>query len=80
MTKKMHSRTLGVLSHSKTNNEVIYEEITEEEMYQGNTIASALNFKILGLAVSITESGNKQFGPVRDLSALGDMVDGNLSY
>lgn len=58
--------------HSKKNNEVIFEEITEEEIFEGYTIASALNFKLLGLSVSITQSGAEQFGPVQDLSPLGD--------
>lgn len=57
------------------NDEVIFEEITEEEMFEGYTIASALNFKFLGLSVSITQSGGAQFGPAQDLSPLGDMVD-----
>ena len=61
--------------HSKKNNEVIFEEITEEEIFEGYTIASALNFKLLGLSVSITQSGAEQFGPVQDLSPLGDTVD-----
>ncbi|KAL3619418.1 hypothetical protein CASFOL_036988 [Castilleja foliolosa] len=57
--------------------EVVLEEITEEEMREGYTIASALNFKSLGLAASIGQSGGEQFGPVKDLSPLGDM-DGSL--
>ena len=60
--------------HSKKN-EVVLEEITEEELYEGHTIASALNFKLLGLAVSMAQSGKEQFGTVKDLSPLGDMVD-----
>ena len=61
--------------HPKKNNEVTFEEITEEEMFEGYTIASALNFKFLDLSVSITQSGGEQFGPAQDLSPLGDMVD-----
>ncbi|PIN17888.1 hypothetical protein CDL12_09445 [Handroanthus impetiginosus] len=57
--------------------EVILEEITDEEIHEGYTIASALNFKSLGLSASIVQSGGDQFGPVKDLSALGDM-DGSL--
>ncbi|KAK6146409.1 hypothetical protein DH2020_020278 [Rehmannia glutinosa] len=57
--------------------EVILEEITEEETREGYTIASALNFKSLALAASIDQSGGEQFGPVKDLSPLGDM-DGSL--
>ncbi|KAL8529518.1 hypothetical protein ACS0TY_006808 [Phlomoides rotata] len=60
---------------TKKINEVILEEITEEEIDEGYTIASALNFKSLGLCASI--GGGEQFGPVKDLSPLGDM-DGSL--
>lgn len=54
--------------------EVILEEITEEEIHEGYTIASALNFKSLGLSASIGQSGGEHFGPAKDLSPLGDMV------
>ncbi|KAM7253783.1 hypothetical protein ACFE04_031465 [Oxalis oulophora] len=63
--------------HSKKINDVVLEEITEEEVYEGHTIASALNFNSLGLSISATESGTDNFGPVKNLSALGDM-DGSL--
>ncbi|MFS8029949.1 putative vacuolar protein sorting-associated protein [Helianthus anomalus] len=62
---------------SKKTNEVILEEITEEEFHDGYTIASALNFKLLGMSASISDNGNDHFGDVKDLSALGDM-DGSL--
>uniref|UniRef100_A0A7N1A9Q6 Peroxin/Ferlin domain-containing protein n=1 Tax=Kalanchoe fedtschenkoi TaxID=63787 RepID=A0A7N1A9Q6_KALFE len=55
----------------------VFEEITQEEIYEGYTIASALNFKSLGLTVAVSESGNEQFGAPKDLSPLGDM-DGSL--
>lgn len=54
--------------------EVTLEEITEEEIHEGATIASALNFKSLGLSASISQAGGEHFGPVKDLSPLGDMV------
>ncbi|KAL3817950.1 hypothetical protein ACJIZ3_003855 [Penstemon smallii] len=57
--------------------EVVLEEITDEDMLEGYTIAAALNFKSLGISASISQSGGEQFGPVRDLSPLGDM-DGSL--
>ncbi|XP_022875485.1 uncharacterized protein LOC111393931 isoform X1 [Olea europaea var. sylvestris] len=57
--------------------EVTLEEITEEEIHEGATIASALNFKSLGLSASISQAGGEHFGPVKDLSPLGDM-DGSL--
>lgn len=59
---------------SKRNNDLFLEEISEEEIYEGNTIASFINFKLLGLSASINLSGEKSFGPVKDLSPLGDMV------
>nr|KAJ0223909.1 hypothetical protein LSAT_V11C200089000 [Lactuca sativa] len=62
---------------SKKTNEVILEEITEEEFHEGYTIASALNFKLLGLSASISDNGNDHFGDVTDLSPLADM-DGSL--
>ncbi|XP_020979196.1 uncharacterized protein LOC107640015 [Arachis ipaensis] len=58
-------------------NASILEEITEEEIYDGYTIASALNFNVLAISVAIAHSGNEHFGPVKDLSPLGDM-DGSL--
>ncbi|KAL8266737.1 hypothetical protein R6Q59_004081 [Mikania micrantha] len=62
---------------SKKVNELIIEEITEEEFHDGYTIASALNFKLLGMSASISDNGNDHFGDVKDLSALGEM-DGSL--
>ncbi|KAK1438468.1 hypothetical protein QVD17_04277 [Tagetes erecta] len=62
---------------SKKINDVVVEEITEEEFHDGYTIASALNFKLLGMSASISDNGNDHFGDVKDLSALGDM-DGSL--
>ncbi|KAF8380627.1 hypothetical protein HHK36_028116 [Tetracentron sinense] len=63
--------------HSKQSSEVILEEITEEEIFEGYTIDSALSFKAVGLSVSISQSGKERFGPVKDLSPLGDM-DGSM--
>ncbi|XP_057487524.1 uncharacterized protein LOC130773593 isoform X2 [Actinidia eriantha] len=70
-------RKMALPFQSNENNEAILEEITEEEIYEGHTIASALNFKLLSLSVSITQSGGERFGPAKDLSPLGDM-DGSL--
>lgn len=80
LTLKIHDRSrkstrrLSVPFQSRKNNEVILQEITEEEIIGGYTIVSALNFKLLGLSASISQSGLEQFGPVTDLSPLGDMV------
>ncbi|KAL8101699.1 hypothetical protein AgCh_033550 [Apium graveolens] len=71
------TRRLSVPFQSKRNNEVILQEITEEEINGGYTIVSTLNFKLLGLSAAISLSGPEQFGPVADLSPLGDM-DGSM--
>ncbi|XP_031385571.1 uncharacterized protein LOC116199374 isoform X2 [Punica granatum] len=73
---KKSTRKLSLPFHSAKSNELSLEEITEEEIYDGYTIASALNFNMLGLSVSF--STEEQFGPVKDLSSLGDM-DGSVA-
>ncbi|KAI6702353.1 hypothetical protein NL676_011489 [Syzygium grande] len=75
MGGKKSTRKFALPFHSKKGNGNFFEEIAEEELYDGHTIASALNFNILGLSVS--SSGEGHFGPVKDLSLLGDM-DGSL--
>ncbi|XP_021892866.1 uncharacterized protein LOC110810873 isoform X2 [Carica papaya] len=77
LTVTKQTRKIGFPFQYKKNKEILLEEITEEEIYEGHTIASALNFKFLGLSVSIAHSGDGQYGPVKDLSPLGDM-DGSL--
>lgn len=69
---KKSTRKLSLPFGSAKSNELNFEEITEEEIYDGYTIASALNFNMLGLSVSF--SSEEQFGPVKYLSSLGDMV------
>lgn len=59
---------------STTKTEKIVFQIAEEEMACGYTIAAAMNFKHLGISASIARAGKEYFGPVQDLSALGDMV------
>lgn len=71
--RKMKKKPLSF--HTKKIEEVILEEITEEDIHEGYTLASALNFKSLGLSASIGHSGEDNFGPVKDLSPLGDMVN-----
>lgn len=71
---KKHTRKIALPIQSKDKKEVLYEEITEEELFGGHTIASAMNFNTLGLSMSIAQSGDERFGPVKDLSPLGDMV------
>ncbi|XP_052211647.1 uncharacterized protein LOC127814276 isoform X2 [Diospyros lotus] len=77
VTGRKHTKKINFPFPLGKKNEVILEEITEEEIYEGHTIASALNFKSMGLSVSVTQSGKELFGPVKDLSPLGDM-DGSL--
>ncbi|OIT20385.1 hypothetical protein A4A49_38349 [Nicotiana attenuata] len=59
---------------SKRNNELVLEEISEEEIYERNTIASVLNFKLLGLSASIKLSSKESFGPVKDLSPMAHWI------
>lgn len=74
LSGKKDTRRFGLHFLSKKKNKVLFEEITEEEIIEGCTLASALNFKMLGLSVSIAQSGQEHFGPVEDLSPLVDMV------
>lgn len=74
MSSKKTKSKVSLPFKSKKIDEVILEEITEEEFHDGYTIASALNFKLLGMSASISDNGHDHFGDVRDLSALGDMV------
>lgn len=72
---KSPTRKIPFPFKSKKSGEVILEDITDEELCEGHTIASALNFKLLGLSASASQSGEEHFGPVKDLSPLNDMVD-----
>lgn len=73
--KQAHKIAFSLQTKNKT--EVVLEEITDDEIFDGHTIASALNFKLLGISASITQSGEENYGPAKDLSPLGDM-DGSL--
>ncbi|KAK7307747.1 hypothetical protein VNO77_41077 [Canavalia gladiata] len=77
MSGKRHVPKIAAQFQTNKKNGLILEEITEEEIYDGYTMASALNFNMLALSVAIAESGNEHFGPVKDLAPLGDM-DGSL--
>ncbi|KAJ6828337.1 uncharacterized protein M6B38_362940 [Iris pallida] len=70
-------RHFSVPFHSNPKSEKIFCKMTEEEMVGGYTIASALNFKLLGISAAISRPDKERFGPVRDLSPLGDM-DGSI--
>ncbi|KAK9094958.1 hypothetical protein Scep_026427 [Stephania cephalantha] len=62
---------------SRQRSEVLVEEITEAELLEGCTIDSILNFKLMGMSISIDKSSKKFYGPIQDLSPLGDM-DGSV--
>nr|AFN89138.1 vacuolar protein sorting 13 [Mesembryanthemum crystallinum] len=62
---------------SRKNNLEISGQITEDEFHEGYTIVSSLDFKNVGLQASIAQSGEDSFGPIKDLSPLGDM-DGSV--
>ncbi|KAL6642664.1 hypothetical protein ACP70R_020845 [Stipagrostis hirtigluma subsp. patula] len=53
--------------------EKLLYDIKHDELVDGYTIASGLNFKGLGLSSSVSRHGGGQFGPVKELSPLGDM-------
>ncbi|XP_077244890.1 pleckstrin homology (PH) domain-containing protein [Tasmannia lanceolata] len=57
--------------------EKVVGEITEDEIFEGYTIDSALNFGLLGLSVSISSPEKERFGPAKELSPLGSM-DGSI--
>ncbi|ESW28603.1 hypothetical protein PHAVU_002G003000 [Phaseolus vulgaris] len=77
MSGKRHMPKVAAKFQVNKKNGLILEEITEEEIYDGYTIASAFNFNMLALSVAIAQSGNEHFGPVTNLAPLGDM-DGSL--
>uniref|UniRef100_J3N503 PH domain-containing protein n=1 Tax=Oryza brachyantha TaxID=4533 RepID=J3N503_ORYBR len=54
-------------------NEKIMYELQHEELVEGYTIASGLNFKGLGLSASACRHGSGQFGLLKELSPLSDM-------
>ncbi|KAL6906369.1 hypothetical protein ACP4OV_003970 [Aristida adscensionis] len=57
--------------NSERSEKFLYD-IKHDELVDGYTIASGLNFKGLGLSSSVSRHGG-QFGPVKELSPLGDM-------
>ncbi|KAK2995313.1 hypothetical protein RJ640_023827 [Escallonia rubra] len=77
MSGRKATRKISLPLMSRKQNDVVFEEITDEEIHEGCTVASALNFKALGISASIIESGKEHFGPPKELSPLGDM-DGSL--
>lgn len=74
LSGRREKRHLSVPFHSNITTEKILWQIREEEMVGGYTIASAMNFKLLGFSASINKPGKECFGPIKDLSPLGDMV------
>ncbi|PNT67930.1 hypothetical protein BRADI_3g33740v3 [Brachypodium distachyon] len=57
---------------AERNDKLLYN-INHEELVEGYTIASGLNFKGLGLSARVCRHGEGQFGAVKFLSPLGDM-------
>lgn len=74
LSGKRHMPKVAAQFQTHKKNGLILEEITEEEIYDGYTIASAFNFNMLALSLAIAQLGNEHFGPVTDLAPLGDMV------
>ncbi|KAK4786568.1 hypothetical protein SAY86_010401 [Trapa natans] len=70
------TRKFSLSFRSAKSNGCSFEEIKEEEIYDGYTIASVFNFNTLGISVSF--SSEEQFGPVKSLASLGDM-DGSAT-
>lgn len=75
MSSRKERKRLSAPFHANLKPEKIICKITDEEMVGGYTIASSLNFKLLGITAAISSS--ECFGPVGDLSPLGDM-DGSI--
>lgn len=53
--------------------EKLLYDIKHEELVEGYTIASGLNFKGLGLSACVCRHGGGRFGSLKELSPLGDM-------
>ncbi|MQL75897.1 hypothetical protein Taro_008256 [Colocasia esculenta] len=62
---------------SRQQDEKVILQITQDEMLEGDTISAALNFKHLGMSLSLGRPGKENFGPVKELLPLGDM-DGSM--
>ena len=72
--KKEKKRILA-RSHLERSEKHLYD-IKHDELVEGYTIASGLNFKGLGLLSCV--GGHGRFGSVKELSPLGDMVSLDL--
>ncbi|WVZ57683.1 hypothetical protein U9M48_008037 [Paspalum notatum var. saurae] len=68
---RKEKRRLLARSHLERSEKHLYD-IKHDELVEGYTIASGLNFKGLGLSSSIGGHGGR-FGPVKELTPLGDM-------
>jgi len=68
------ARKISLPLKSRKNDQEIIGKITEDEFHEGYTIASSLNFKVVGLQASIAYPGGESFGPIKNLSPLSDMV------
>lgn len=69
---RKEKRRLLARSHLERGEKHLYD-IKHDELVEGYTIASGLNFKGLGLLSSVGGHGGR-FGSVKELTPLGDMV------
>lgn len=74
---RKEKRRLLSRSHLERGEKQLYD-IKHDELVEGYTIASGLNFKGLGLLSSVGHGG--RFGSVKELSPLGDMVSLDLLF
>lgn len=71
---KRRERKLFTLASNQETEKVILQ-ITEEEMIEGDTISAPLKFQRLGLCLSLGTPDRENFGPIKDLLPLSDMVN-----
>jgi vacuolar protein sorting-associated protein 13A/C len=78
MSGRKNKRRFLTRPHLERSEKHLYD-IKPDELVEGYTIASGLNFKGLGLSSSVSRHGGR-FGSMKELSSLGDMVRLNLLF
>jgi vacuolar protein sorting-associated protein 13A/C len=78
MSGRKNKRRFLTRPHLERSEKHLYD-IKPDELVEGYTIASGLNFKGLGLSSSVSKHGGR-FGSMKELSSLGDMVRLNLLF
>jgi vacuolar protein sorting-associated protein 13A/C len=73
ITGRRDKRRYLARPRAERSDKILYD-IEHEELVDGYTIASGLNFKGLGLSACVCRHGGAQFGALKELSPLGDMV------